>query len=72
MPGRNHALKMNQIPVAVSLYRTGLSRRAVARHFCVSDMAVRSAFKVVGEPFRERMHATWLAQSRDPAKHRAA
>jgi hypothetical protein len=24
MPGRNHALKMNQIPVAVSLYRAAL------------------------------------------------
>jgi transposase-like protein len=69
MPGRNHALLANQIPVAASLYRAGMSRRAVARHFGVSDMAIRSAMKLAGQPMRERVAALRLAKSLNPEKH---
>lgn len=69
MPGRNYALKMNQVHQAAALYRSGMSRRAVAAHFGVSDMAIRNALKLAGQPMRERAHAAWLALSKDPQKH---
>jgi transposase len=67
--GRNYALNMPQIKQAAQLYRIGMSRRQVAAHFNVSERAVTSALRYVGQPLRERKYAAAFALSKDPFKH---
>jgi transposase len=69
MPGRNYALKAAQIPACAALYRAGMSRRSIAAHYGVSDMAIRNALKLAGQPMRDRALAAALALSKDPMKH---
>jgi len=56
--GRKIALTGNRVDEAVEMYRLGASRRQVAIRYGVSDMAVRTALRNVGEPMRTRSEAT--------------
>lgn len=55
--GRNYALTVPQIKRAAELYRDGHSRRDLARHFGVSEGAVRNALRLEAVPMRERKAA---------------